>query len=214
MKNHPHILLVSESTVRRRMLTKLLREKLPAEALKILRSLDLLQPALEQNAADILIADVESPEDASAVVRVVQDLAGKLGTVALVDDPAPGWMQTALQAGVNAVISRSPDAEELELAILAAEAGLVLLHPSSARSLALRNFPPPALLHDVERLTSREVQVLRLIGEGLGNKEIAARLDISEHTAKFHTSSILGKLGVASRTEAVSEGIKRGLIPI
>jgi DNA-binding NarL/FixJ family response regulator len=56
--------------------------------------------------------------------------------------------------------------------------------------------------------------VLRLISEGLGNKEIAARLEISEHTAKFHISSILGKLGVSSRTEAVSNGIRKGLIPI
>jgi DNA-binding NarL/FixJ family response regulator len=56
--------------------------------------------------------------------------------------------------------------------------------------------------------------VLRLLGDGLGNKQIAARLDISEHTAKFHISSILGKLNVTSRTEAVSQGIRRGLIPI
>jgi len=66
----------------------------------------------------------------------------------------------------------------------------------------------------VEELTARERQVLRLLGDGLGNKEIAARLAISEHTAKFHISSILGKLSAASRTEAVSQGIRRGLIPI
>lgn len=66
----------------------------------------------------------------------------------------------------------------------------------------------------MERLTPRERQVLFLMSEGLGNKEIAARLGISDHTVKFHASSILGKLGAGSRTEAVSQGIKRGLISL
>lgn len=66
----------------------------------------------------------------------------------------------------------------------------------------------------VEHLTPREILVLRLLALGLGNKEIASRLDISEHTAKFHVSSILAKLGAASRTEAVTIGIMRGLVTI
>jgi DNA-binding NarL/FixJ family response regulator len=66
----------------------------------------------------------------------------------------------------------------------------------------------------VEHLTARETLVLRLLALGLGNKEIASRLDISEHTAKFHVSSILAKLGAASRTEAVTIGIMRGLVTI
>ena len=65
-----------------------------------------------------------------------------------------------------------------------------------------------------EHLTSRETVVLRLMALGLGNKEIASRLDISEHTAKFHVSSILAKLGAASRTEAVTIGMMRGLVAI
>jgi DNA-binding NarL/FixJ family response regulator len=66
----------------------------------------------------------------------------------------------------------------------------------------------------VEHLTARETVVLRMMALGLGNKEIASRLDISEHTAKFHVSSILGKLGAASRTEAVTIGMTRGLVAI
>jgi DNA-binding NarL/FixJ family response regulator len=65
-----------------------------------------------------------------------------------------------------------------------------------------------------EHLTARETAVLRLMALGLGNKEIASRLDISEHTAKFHVSSILAKLGAASRTEAVTIGMTRGLVAI
>ena len=65
-----------------------------------------------------------------------------------------------------------------------------------------------------EHLTARETEVLRMLADGLGNKEIAELLGISEHTAKFHVASILGKLNASSRTEAVRLGIRRGLIPI
>jgi DNA-binding NarL/FixJ family response regulator len=63
-----------------------------------------------------------------------------------------------------------------------------------------------------EALTPRESEVLQMLASGLANKEIAARLTISEHTVKFHVASILGKLGAGSRTEAVSLGIRRGLV--
>ena len=66
----------------------------------------------------------------------------------------------------------------------------------------------------VEGLTPRELQVLRMIADGYGNKEIAAELAISEHTVKFHVAQILGKLNAGSRAEAVSVGIRRGLIAI
>ena len=63
-----------------------------------------------------------------------------------------------------------------------------------------------------EELTGREIEVLRLLAEGLGNKEVASRLGISDHTVKFHISSILAKLGAGRRTEAVTIGIRMGLI--
>ena len=66
----------------------------------------------------------------------------------------------------------------------------------------------------VERMTARELQVLELLADGLANKAIAARLGVSDETVKFHLSSILGKLGVANRTEAVRRAIRLGLIAI
>jgi len=74
----------------------------------------------------------------------------------------------------------------------------------------------PALAPALEGapLTARELAVLRLVAEGLGNKEIAARLDISAHTVKFHVASVLAKLGAQSRTEAVSTGLRTGLLPL
>jgi two-component system, NarL family, response regulator YdfI len=63
-----------------------------------------------------------------------------------------------------------------------------------------------------EELTPREIKVLQMLANGWANKEIAARLSISEHTVKFHVASIVGKLGAASRTEAVALGIRRGIV--
>jgi len=63
-------------------------------------------------------------------------------------------------------------------------------------------------------LTPRELDVLRLVAQGLGNKEIAAELDLSASTVKYHLASVLAKLGVRSRTEAVSRGIRTGLLPL
>ena len=169
--------------------------------------------------ADIVVADIDGPAPADFLIQFIQEGAPFVreegpAAVALIDDPDPRWVQAALRAGIRAIVSREPSAEELHLAISAADAGLVLLLPTSAQSLA----PPPAFepdfTHEQEPLTAREFEVLRLLGDGLGNKEIASRLSISEHTAKFHISSILGKLGASSRTEAVSQGIRRGLIPI
>ena len=86
-----------------------------------------------------------------------------------------------------------------------------MLHPNEVR--AERSSPVRAVtLEPAESLTARERQVLQMLAGGLGNKEIAARLKISEHTAKFHVASILGKLSAASRTEAVAIGLRRGLI--
>ncbi len=73
---------------------------------------------------------------------------------------------------------------------------------------------PPTLPQEGVALTPRELDVLRLVAQGLGNKEIAAELDLSAHTVKYHLASVLAKLGVRSRTEAVSRGIRTGLLPL
>jgi DNA-binding NarL/FixJ family response regulator len=69
-------------------------------------------------------------------------------------------------------------------------------------------------LTDMPALTTREADVLRLMAQGLGNKSIARELAISSHTAKYHVASVLAKLGVHTRAEAVSRGIRRGLVPL
>jgi NarL family two-component system response regulator YdfI len=124
-----------------------------------------------------------------------------------------GWPSEALRAGVRAVLPGDVSAGQLRAALEAVAAGLLVVHPSEVNAV----LPAPAALSSPTRelpepLTPREREVLQMISAGLGNKEIAARLSISEHTVKFHVASILGKLGASSRTEAVSIGIRHGLV--
>jgi DNA-binding NarL/FixJ family response regulator len=168
--------------------------------------------------SDILVADLDTPALAEAMLNFLEEAPAGTGSVALIDDPDPEWVRAALKESINAVISRDATLEEIQLALQATEAGFVLLHPTSVRGL----FPESPLAYSndfgveelAEDLTAREAEVLRLVSTGLGNKEIAGHLTISEHTVKFHVSSILGKMRAGSRTEAVSLGIRRGLIPI
>lgn len=172
--------------------------------------------------SNILVADLDAPASAAAMVDFLQDAPAGTGSVALIDDPDPAWVRSALKASIHAIISRDANTEDMQLALQAADAGFVLLHPSSVHGLLQNN--SIAEINDlsedlapedvIEDLTARESEVLRLVSTGLGNKEVAARLAISEHTVKFHISSILGKLHAGSRTEAVSLGIRKGLIPI
>jgi len=138
--------------------------------------------------------------------------------ILLVDNPARRMSQ-GLPAGVRAVLPRNVTSTEIVAAIEAVAAGLYVFHAADVDSIPnLRTAPgePAPELGEplLEPLTPREIEVLQLLSAGLGNKEIAAHLNISEHTAKFHVASIMGKLGAATRTEAVTLGIRHGLVMI
>ena len=182
-----------------------------------------LSPPDASSKADVLVADLDTPASAVAMLDFLEEAPACSGAIALIDDPDPAWVRSALRASAHAIISRDASVEDMQIALQAAEAGFILLHPTSVQGLLQNN--GIAEVNDIsgedlaredlaEDLTARESEVLRLVGLGLGNKAIAARLAISEHTAKFHISSILGKLHAGSRTEAVSLGIRKGLIPI
>lgn len=212
------ILVVARSAARRESLSTLVAKGFGREAIEIAASSGLSPSgkfgAAENGGPDVVVADIDGSSPAASLMRFIEEEASGSGAVALVDDPDPRWVRAALHAGVNAIVLREPGVDELRLAVSAADAGLTLLHPTLTRSLLPAALEPSEPAHDAEALTPREYEVLSLLGDGLGNKEIASRLAISEHTAKFHISSILGKLGAASRTEAVSTGIRRGLIAI
>jgi DNA-binding NarL/FixJ family response regulator len=142
--------------------------------------------------------------------------AGTRAVVALADDERPARILGALPLRGWAIVPPDAPAAELRAATMAAAQGFTVL----PAMLAARLLPGRLAAVDVglggrtEPLTPREREVLELLGHGLSNRQIAERLDISEHTAKFHVASVSGKLGASSRTEAVSRGVRRGLITL
>lgn len=127
-------------------------------------------------------------------------------TLALVRDEESA--ADALRAGALGVLLRGAEGERLLAGLRAVATGLGVFDPALLRSLlSVRAAPPDALL-----FTPREGEVLALLAEGLSNKLIADRLKISDHTAKFHVNSILNKLGADTRTEAVVQAARRGLL--
>ena len=132
--------------------------------------------------------------------------------VLLSGESPPPWTRDMLRFGVRALLSRNASAAEVLVAVEAAASGLAVLDPSTLDSL----LPAAAatVSADSPVLTPRELEVLHMMAEGAANKTIAWKLNISEHTAKFHVASILGKLNAGSRAEAVAIGIRKGLILI
>lgn len=136
--------------------------------------------------------------------------------VVLLESARRGEILRLLQSGVRTLLLREAHPEEIAAALEAAHAGLAAASVEILDAL----LPPGTDLNSDDQLppgeplTAREAQVLALLAGGAGNKEIASRLGISEHTAKYHVSSILSKLGVATRTEAVTRGYHEGLILI
>jgi two-component system, NarL family, response regulator YdfI len=141
------------------------------------------------------------------------EVAQEYGLIVLSEQPKADWLSKALRAGVRAVLPSDVTPEQLRAALEAAAAGLVVVHPSELGAVLPASVGSSTAVDELaEPLTRREREVLQMISAGLANKEIAGRLSISEHTVKFHVASILGKLGASTRTEAVSIGIRHGLV--
>jgi len=177
-------------------------------------AVEALSEVLADAAPDVVLIDTSGEPFQDALDSMAASgLAADLSVVLLSDSLPPGGSAAALRAGVRAVLPSDITPEQLVSALQAAAGGLLVLHPSQVNEALPAGAAPSPELHELaEPLTRREVEVLQMLAAGLSNKEIAARLKISEHTAKFHVASILGKLGAASRTEAVSLGIRRGLV--
>jgi two-component system, NarL family, response regulator YdfI len=178
---------------------------------------------LAERPADLIIAELgesSSDELVERAMRTEGSEADGPAVVALIPNLQQKLVGSLLHSGVSAVLPITATGEEILAAIEAALAGLIVL-PRDALEIFEDASPaqsanPESSGLDLEplseTLTPRERQVLEMMAEGLGNKEIAWRLQISEHTVKFHVSSILAKLGASSRTEAVTQGLRRGLI--
>jgi DNA-binding NarL/FixJ family response regulator len=164
--------------------------------------------------ADIVLVEASGEQSETVIDSLAaSELASEAAFVVLSDHLEPRWISEALRAGVRAVLPSDISPEQLIASLEAAAAGLVVVHPAEIEVMFPAAEPSSRPLADLaEELTPRESEVLQMLANGLANKEIAARLLISEHTVKFHVASILGKLGAGSRTEAVSIGIRRGIV--
>jgi DNA-binding NarL/FixJ family response regulator len=207
------VFVIAEPVRRREMLSALLSTR----GVDVVGSASDLQSAedeLPDEDVDVVLVDVAG----EPVEEFLESLRGEewlreSATILLTQNAETNWTTQVLRAGVRGILPANVGPELLVAALSAVGHGLVVLHPErivGARTSQVADTEEATEM--LEALTSREKEVLRMLSEGLGNKQIASRLEISEHTAKFHVASIFGKLGVSSRAEAVAIGMRRGLI--
>lgn len=153
--------------------------------------------------ADVILA---------ASAELTQLRTGGPGVVVLSEE----LPETAVFAeSVRAWLPAHSSPEEIIAALIAAASGLSVLTGGQVKEWITHEKSELDLESSyMETLTPRELEVLRMLADGLANKQVALQLGISEHTAKFHVSQILAKLGAGTRTEAVTIGIRRGLVPV
>ena len=156
-------------------------------------------------APDVVLMDLIMPEmDGVAAIRAINAAPPRPAIIALSSFGEEQLVRAALEAGARSYLLKNVSAESLAEAIRLARAGISSLSPEASGALAGRPEPAP-------ELTPREREILRLLIDGDTNAEIAARLGLSLYTVKNHVRNLLGKLGVSSRTEAVSLALQRGL---
>jgi len=162
---------------------------------------------------DVVLMDIVMPQlDGIGAIARIKAAQPAVQIVALTSFIEEDKVLAALESGASGFILKDADADDVAAAIRAAHNDEVHLDPAAARILAkgmrTRSSQPPT-----EPLTERELEVLALVGRGRSNKEIATDLGITERTARTHVSNILGKLGLASRTQAALYAVERKLVP-
>lgn len=160
---------------------------------------------------DVILMDMVMPDmDGAATTRAIRRQFPHVQVLALTSFKEGELVKHALEAGAIGYLLKDVSADELAAAIRAAHAGRATLSPEAAQALVETANQPPAPGLD---LTERELEVLALMVEGLNNTQIASRLTVSSSTIKSHVSNILSKLGVTSRTEAVTLALRNHIIP-
>jgi DNA-binding NarL/FixJ family response regulator len=185
-------------------------------AFRAARELDLLAVALpstllfrvqSDNPYVIVIAEGEAFLSRSGKGGTLEDAFADTPAVLLVAEPSTAIVRSAARLKIYSVLPMEVTAHQLVTAVSATVAGFAVTLPRPPAA-------PADTMRIAEELTARELEVLRLMARGQTNKQVAAELKISEHTAKFHVSSVLAKLGALTRTEAVTIGMTRGLVAI
>ncbi len=185
-------------------------------ALRAARELDLLAVALpstllfrvQSDSPDVIvIAEGETFLARAGNRATLAEVFSDTPAVLLAAEPTTAMMRSAARMKIHSVLPLEVTTHQLVTAIAATVAGFAVTFPHPLAA-------PADVMGITEYLTAREVEVLRLMARGQTNKQVAAQLQISEHTAKFHVSSVLAKLGARTRTEAVTIGMTRGLVAI
>jgi two-component system, NarL family, response regulator LiaR len=159
---------------------------------------------------DVVLMDLVMPGmDGVQTTRAIRERFPEIRVIALTSFPEDRLVQDVLEAGALSYLLKNVGADELARAIRAAREGRSTLAPEAAQVLIHRATHAPVPGHD---LSPREREVLALMVQGLSNPDIADRLVVGRSTVKFHVSSILGKLGVQSRTEAVALAVQHRLV--
>ena len=161
---------------------------------------------------DVILMDLVMPQlDGIAAIGRIKAAQPGVQVVALTSFIEEEKVIAALEAGASGFILKDAEADDVAAAIRAAHNDEVHLDPAAARILA-KGMQTRSSAPAVDPLTERELEVLALVGRGLSNKEIATELGITERTARTHVSNILGKLGLASRTQAALYAVDRKLV--
>jgi len=169
---------------------------------------------VDRDRAEVALWDA-GVDASKTLARLTELRTLSMPVVAVVGDAA--HVAPALAAGARGVVLRDQVGPGIHAALAAVRSGLTVLDTALAESLVPNQPVKPADAPTTPtkgrgELTERERQVVQLLSEGLSNKLIADRLGISDHTAKFHVNGVMMKLGASTRTEAVVEGMRRGLI--
>lgn len=178
--------------------------------------LDALTREFEQLQPDVLLLDVSGHFQELVWEKLLSSQQQQYpAMIVLTDELDSVDLEAALRAGVRSILPSNSTESEIVAAVEAIALGLIVLHSDTMEfllPLKESSVREKDTAHPVQALTPREIEVLQMLGSGLSNKAIAKRLNISEHTVKFHVSSIFQKLGVSTRTEAVTVGVRLGLI--
>lgn len=198
---------MTSSGARRDWLSNALSSEREVRIVGMAATFPFLRSLMSQTPADMSLIDLQPEVPSSTAHDWLRELLELTPILLLNPEPDPAIFNRIRRAGVGGVLQSNASAEQIVQAIKCIASGLMVFDSTFAAQSS--EHKPLA-----EQLTPREGEVLRLLANGLGNKEIAAKLNISEHTIKFHIRSILGKLGAASRTEAVTRGLRNGLIEL
>ena len=156
---------------------------------------------------DVIVIAAGEAFLAGASSEALSEVFSDIPAVLLAAQPNAPMVRSAARLRIYSVLPMEATTHQLVVAIAATVAGFAVTLPRPPAG-------PPEAPRIAEDLTAREVEVLRLMARGYRNKQLATVLNISEHTAKFHVSSVLAKLGARTRTEAVTIGMTRGLVAV